>query len=182
MTARTRPITSLTDSDGAAAGRAARARVIPASAAVMAVVVRVAGVVPARLDLSHVGTAEQQLGLSIGTVLVYVHSEITARAVAEGWGKAVVLARSLSPAVAGRRPLVVGPSTVAAMVRMAGVPRVTAALAPAHLGPDAPTILRVQVGPVTWEVCDATAYTSLLRAWRQAARLLEDNLTDDEDG
>ncbi|MEK6438971.1 hypothetical protein [Pseudonocardia sp. T1-2H] len=29
--------------------------------------VQVAGIVPARLDLSHVGTPEQQLGLSLGT-------------------------------------------------------------------------------------------------------------------
>lgn len=46
----------------------------------MAVVVRVAGVVPARLDLTHVGTPEQQLGLSLGTVLVYLWSGVTARA------------------------------------------------------------------------------------------------------
>lgn len=154
---------------------------IPTSAVVMGVVVRVAGIVPARLDLSHVGTAEQRLGLTVGTVLVYLRAEITARAVAQGWSNAAVLARSLSPAIAGRRPVQVGPSTVAAMVQMAGAPRVTAALGPAHPAPDAPQMLRVRVGPVTWEVCDSTAYTSLLRAWRQAARLLADNLTDDED-
>ena len=57
----------------------------------------------------------------------------------------------------------------------------TSTLAPAHRGPDAPSVLRVPVGPLVWEVCDATAYTSLLRAWRQAARLLGDNPTDEED-
>lgn len=161
--------------------RPARARMISASAVVLNVVVRVAGIVPVRLDLSHVGTPEQQLGFSAGTVLVYLRSEITARAVAKGWGEAVVLARTLSPAIAGRRPLVVGPSAVAAMVRMVGVPKVIAALAPAHLGPGAPWLLRIQVGPLTWEVCDATAYTSLLRGWRQAARLLDNNPTDPTD-
>lgn len=155
-------------------------RTIPASAFVMNVVVRVAGIVPVRLDLSHAGTAEQQLGMSLGTVLVYLRSAQTARAVAEGWGRAVVHARALSAAVVGRRPAPVGPSTIAAMVRMAGLPHVTAALEPARPSKGTPAMVRVQVGPVTWEVCDATAYASLLRAWRQAARLLDQNPTEDE--
>ncbi len=79
--------------------------------------------VPARLDLNHVGTAEQQLGLTVGTVPVYMRSGTTARALAEGWSGAAVLAQSLGPAVAGDALLLVGPSTVAAMVRFAGLPR-----------------------------------------------------------
>jgi hypothetical protein len=31
------------------------------------------------------------------------------------------------------------------------------------------------------EICDANAYTSLLRAWRQAAKLIEDNPTEYDD-
>ncbi|MBN9102347.1 MAG: hypothetical protein J0I49_30245 [Pseudonocardia sp.] len=158
----------------------AQARLITASAVVTHVVVRAAGVVPARLDLTHVGTAEQQLGLTLGSVLFYVRTGVTARAVAEGWSGAAVLARSLAPAVVARRPLVVGPSTVAVMVRLAGIPDVRAQAEPARAGGAIPAIVRVQVGPVTWEVCDATAYASLLRAWRQAARLLGDNPTEDE--
>lgn len=106
---------------------------------------------------------------------MYVRSGITARAVAEGWGNAAVLARSLSVAVAGRRPLVSGPSTVAAMVRLAGVPQVTGSLEQIGADTTAPAFLRIQVGPVTWEVCDGTAYASMLRAWRQVARPLSDN-------
>jgi len=66
------------------------------------------------------------------------------------------------------------------MVRFAGVPRVTWAFGPARAGGVVPAMLRIEVGPVTWEVCDATAYTSMLRAWRQAARLLGENPTEDE--
>jgi hypothetical protein len=54
------------------AGQVQHARTLPSSAAVMNIVVRVAGIVEARLDLAHIGTAEQQLGLSFGTVLVYL--------------------------------------------------------------------------------------------------------------
>lgn len=157
---------------------AQRARVIPSSSAVMNIVVRVAGIVPVRLDLAHVGTVDQQLGLSLGTVVCYLRSGLTARCVAEEWGKASVQAQSLAPAVVGRRPLTVGPCTVAAMVQLAGAPRVTAAAQPARAG--IPAMVRVQVGPVTWEVCDATAYVSLLRAWRHAARLLGDNAAEDD--
>jgi hypothetical protein len=89
---------------------------------------------------------------------------MTARAVADGWSGAAVGAQSLSPAVAGRRPLLIGPTTVAAMIRFAGIPKVTWAFEPARAGGAVPAMLRIEVGPITWEVCDATAYTSMLRA------------------
>ena len=72
MTARTS--TSRRTEDTTQPDRATQVRVVPAGSAVMSVVVRVAGIVPARLDLSHVGTPEQQLGFSVGTVLVYLNS------------------------------------------------------------------------------------------------------------
>lgn len=152
-------------------------RMIPAGAAVTNIVVRVAGIVPARMDLTHIGTPEQRLGLTAGMLLIYLRSAVTARSVAEGWGRAAVLARSLSHAIAGRRPLMIGPSTVGALVQLAGAPEVTSTLVPG----DAGQLLQIQAGPVTWELCDANAYASLLRAWRQAARLLENNPTEDDD-
>lgn len=158
----------------------AQARMITQSSVVTSLTVRAAGLIPARIDLAHVGTADQQLGLVLGAVLVYLRAGVTARAVADGWSGAAVGAQSLAPAVAGRRPLLVGPTTVAAMVRFAGVPRVTSAFEPARADGAVPAMLRIKVGPVTWEVCDATAYTSMLRAWRQAARLLGENPTEDE--
>jgi hypothetical protein len=112
--------------------------------------------VPARLDLNHVGTPEQQLGVTLGSVLIYLRSGGTARAVADGWTAAAVLARSLGVAVAGRRPLLVGPTTVAAMIRFAGLPRVSAAFEPARGGGAVPAVLRIVTGPVRWEVTDAT--------------------------
>jgi hypothetical protein len=46
----------------------------------MRIVVRVGGIVPTPLDLSHAGTREQQLGLNLGSVLVYLNSAVTAGA------------------------------------------------------------------------------------------------------
>jgi hypothetical protein len=82
----------------------------------------------------------------------------------------------LAAAVVGRRPqpAPTGLGTIAALVRLAGVPEMTVAVVPARPGSTDPAVLRLRVGPVTWQVCDATAYTGLLRAWRQAARLLDD--------
>ncbi|MDN5853461.1 MAG: hypothetical protein L0K86_11565, partial [Actinomycetia bacterium] len=86
-----------------------------------------------------------------------VTSGITARTVAQEWGRAAVLARSLTPAIAGRRPLVVGPSTVGALVKLAGVPQVTSRLV--YVDPPRTTaqMLQITVGPLTWEVCGANA-------------------------
>ena len=159
---------------------AAQARMITATSVVTNLVVRAAGLVPARLDLAHVGTPEQQLGITLGGVLIYMRHGVTARAVAEGWTAAAVLAQALRPAVAGKRPLLVGPTSVVAMVRLAGLPDVGAVVEPARADGAVPALLRLRMGPVTWEIYDATAYTSMLRAWRQAARLLGDNPTEDE--
>jgi hypothetical protein len=49
---------------------------VPSTSAVLNVVVRVAGIVPVRVDLAYVGTPEQQVGLSLGTVLVYLRPDL----------------------------------------------------------------------------------------------------------
>jgi hypothetical protein len=43
------------------------------------------------------------------------------------------------------------PSSIAALVRLPGVPEVTAGLHPAHPGGLDPTLLRLH-GPITWEI------------------------------
>lgn len=179
MTARRNPQQAEPTTASADMGTGAAGRVIPTSSVVMGIVVRVAGTVPVRLDLSHAGTPQRQLGMAAGAVLLYLRSAVTARAVAEQWAQAATHARCLAAAVVGRRPAVVGPSTISALVRLAGIPEVTAAVQPARPGGSDPTLLRLGVGPVTWEICDAVAYTTLLRAWRQATRLLDDTLNDD---
>lgn len=153
---------------------------VAAPSAVMSVGVRVSGRVPTRIDLRFAGTAEQQLGLSLGVVLIYLRSRLTARAVALAWGEAAPQARSLSPMLPDRRraAMASGPWSVAAVVRMAGIPATNVTLLPAQPGRELPTMLRMQVGPITWELTDAAAYTSLLNAWRTAADLLAVHSSD----
>ncbi|RZT83240.1 hypothetical protein EV383_0039 [Pseudonocardia sediminis] len=141
---------------------------------VMTVGVRVAGRVPTRTDLRFAGTPEQMLGLSLGTVLIYLNSHLAVRSVALAWGQAAPMARSLSPALpAPRRPVMAtGPWSLTTIIRMFGTPSVDTLLLAAQPGTNLPTMLRIQVGPITWDLADAAAYTSLLNAWRGAADLL----------
>lgn len=53
--------------------------------------------------------------------------------------------------------MVSGPWSVAAVVRLAGMPTVTSTLLPAQPGQALPTLLRIQVEPVTWELADAAS-------------------------
>jgi len=144
-------------------------------AQVMGFSVRVAGRVPSRVDVQHAGTPECQLGLSLGTVLVYLSSHYTAQIIAGSWASAAPVAASLVPQLPGRRRgalLSGGPWSVAAMVRMNGTPNVTGGLIAGRPGSEVPAMLRLRVGPVTWDLCDAAAYTTTLAAWKKAAALL----------
>lgn len=139
--------------------------------AVVSVVVRVSGPVPIRLDATHLGAPEQQLGLSLGTVLIYLRSGTTARAVAEGWTSAAPLARRLAPPRDPRNLMPVTPTMVGTLVRLAGIPTIVAAHVPARAHIE-PSHLRLQIGPVIWQICDWAAYESMARGWRRAAATL----------
>ena len=143
-------------------------------AAVMNMVVRVAGRVPTRVDLQNAGTPEQQVGLTLGALLIYLRNDFTARIVEQGWAQAAPLARSLTPFLVGRRRgiMATGPWSATALVRLGGTPKVHTALLPARPGSELPSILHIEVGPVSWELCDAASYAALLNGWRMAVNLL----------
>ncbi|BBF99364.1 MULTISPECIES: hypothetical protein [Pseudonocardia] len=138
------------------------------------IAVRVAGMVPTRVDMRFAGTPQQQLGISLGTILAYMSTHLTAQAIADKWAAAAPMARGLSQVLpVGRHgAMASGPWLLSAMVRFAGMPTVNADVLTAQPGRELPTMLRIQVGPVTWELADAAAYSSMLSAWRIAADLL----------
>lgn len=138
------------------------------------IAVRVAGLVPTRVDLRFAGTPQQQLGVSLGTILVYMSTGLTASTIVDKWAAAAPLSRALSHVLPSeRRPaMATGPWLLSAMVRFGGMPAVTADLLTAQPGRELPPMLRIQVGPVTWELADVVAYSSMLNAWRIAADLL----------
>ncbi|ALL79295.1 hypothetical protein AD006_28675 (plasmid) [Pseudonocardia sp. EC080610-09] len=143
-------------------------------AALTSLVVRVAGHVPTGLDLRHAGTPEQQLGLTLGGVLVYLRSHHTAQLIDRAWAHAAPMTQSLNPHLVGRRRgiMTTGPWAATALVRIGGSPQLRAALLPATAGHHRPAILRLELGPIAWELCDAASYTALRRAWNTAANLL----------
>jgi hypothetical protein len=135
--------------------------------------VRLAGRVPTRIDVQHAGTPEAQLGLSAGPVLVYLGSHHTAARIAQSWAAMAPAATSLVPHLRSRRALfAAGPWSVSAIVRLGGEATITGGLLPGRPGSELPAILRLRVGPIAWELCDAAAYTTMLAAWRRAAALL----------
>lgn len=146
-----------------------------AAAAVVSMVLRVAGPVPTRVDLRNAGTPERQLGISLGAVLVFLRSHYTARTIEQAWSQAAPLAVSLPPVLVGRRRGVLaqdGPWSATAIVRLGGAPKVRAYVMEARAGSEAPAVLRIEVGPMTWEIYDAASYTSLLQGWRTAVHTL----------
>ncbi|MCF7552186.1 hypothetical protein [Pseudonocardia sp. WMMC193] len=167
---RTRNTTTDPTPEGAAGGIGERA---DGTGQVIGFSVRLAGRVPTRLDVQHAGTPEAQLGFSAGPVLVYLGSHYTAARIAQSWAAAAPVATSLVPHLTSRRSvLTAGPWSVSAMVRLGGEATITGGLLPGKPGSELPAILRLRVGPITWELCDAAAYTTMLAAWRKAAALL----------
>lgn len=85
------------------------------------IAVRVAGLVPRRVDLRFVGTPQQQLGESLGTILIYMFTHLTASTIAEKWAAAAPLVRGLSHVlpVERRSSMAAGPWQLSAMVRFA---------------------------------------------------------------
>lgn len=144
------------------------------AATVTGMVVRVAGHVPTRVDLRNASTADQQLGLTLGSVLIYLRSHYTAHLITRSWSQAAPLAASLTPHLTGRRRAIMstGPFSTSALIRIGGAPQLRAALIPAEPGQERPTILRLDLGPVSWELCDAASYAALRLAWQSATDLL----------
>jgi hypothetical protein len=173
---RTTPTPPTAPASDPARAAADRRRWIAGGVDVAAIVVRIAGEVPTRLDLTHAGDTEQQLGMTVGQVLLYLRTATTAEAVWRGWRQAGALAAQLPPARPGQRLMTVGPSTACVMVRVAGSPKMLTALQPGRAAaartPEVPSTLRMTIGPLQWEVCDRTAYATMLNAWQRAAVLL----------
>ncbi|MBC3190981.1 hypothetical protein H7X46_07890 [Pseudonocardia sp. C8] len=159
--------------DGADAGEARQG--VAGAVEVLGMVVRVAGPVACRVDMRFAGTPQRQLGLSMGPVLIYLQSQYTAARVARQWRSAAPLVASLPTVLAGRRRGVMtagGPWSTATMIRLGGAPTVSGGLVEPRPGSEAAVVLRMRVGPLVWELCDAAAYTATVRGWTLAAQML----------
>lgn len=128
---------------------------------------RVAGPQRVRVDATHTGTAEAVIGLTLGQLLIYLTSRETLEHYREGWDQGAREVRAL-PAVVRQRPLSEELGVVSAMFRASGLPPRTVALLDG-----VPPLVRIQQGPLFWQVLDQQSYAEIQRGWHQAAALAE---------
>jgi hypothetical protein len=135
--------------------------------------IRVAGKIPTDITLNHLGTPEQEASLRVGELLIYLRSAFVAQVVADVWRQGRPIAGTLPYALSpGRLRLPVRVGMVGMMVRLGGHPPCTVVPVPARPGGTSPAHVRVEIGPLVWEVCDAAAWHSIGTAWTTLARQL----------
>lgn len=128
---------------------------------------RVAGPQGVRVDATNTGTAQAMIGLTLGQVLIYLTSRETVEHYRQGWDQAAREVRALPPVVRAR-PVSEEPGVVSAMFRATGLPPRTVALIDG-----VPPVVRIQLGPLFWQVLDQQSYAEIARGWQQAAALAE---------
>ncbi|GAA5154398.1 hypothetical protein GCM10023321_26150 [Pseudonocardia eucalypti] len=144
---------------------------------ITATAVRVAGSIPVEVSVRHIGTTDQEAGMRMGELLVYVRSPFVAERVADTWhmAKPVVCAAVPPRAAVGKLHVPVRVALVGTIVRLAGHPVCTIVGVPARSGHEHPAHVRIEVGPLAWEVCDQLAWHTITRAWRRLARMLNEH-------
>lgn len=141
---------------------------------ITAVTVRVAGALPIEVSLRNLGTAEQEASMRMGELLVCVRSPSVAERISQVWTYAKPIVCTLPQlASVGKLHLPVRVSLVGTIVRFAGYPTCTTVGVPARCGSQQPAHVRIQVGPLAWEVCDQLAWHTITRAWRTLTRQLQ---------
>jgi hypothetical protein len=140
---------------------------------ITAATLRVAGEIPTDVTISHLGSPEQEASLRIGELLVYVRNACVVEHVAELWSQNRAITSAL-PHVAGpsRLQLPIRVGLVAVVVRLGGRPSCTAGWVAGRPGVAQPPHVRVDIGPVAFEVCDQAAWHTLGRAWNLVRRQL----------
>jgi hypothetical protein len=143
--------------------------------AILASTVRMVGMVPVRVDAHSIDEHAAEVGLTLGTVLIYMRDVRTAQHVADGWSSSAVIAEHLGPArpmqARGGLQRAMG-SQVSALVRLGGLPSITCTPYTRRPGNDTPSHARIMVGPLTFEVCDWTAWAAMSHGFKRALRVL----------
>lgn len=140
---------------------------------ITAATMRVAGQVPTEITLRHLGEPEQEASLRIGELLIYLRDPHIAEQIAQLWTQAKPATSALPNMLGASRlhlPIRVG--LVGVIVRLGGDPRCTTTWMPGRSGVAHPAHVRVEVGPIVWEICDRAAWHSIGRGWTVLHRQL----------
>lgn len=140
------------------------------STAVQTVTIRAVGEVEGHVDVSYAGTPEAVVTVAMGPVLARIYQATVAYRISEGW-KAAAIGLPRLPDTVSRTWLGPVPTPVGIVIRIGQDVPTTSAIVPAtpQLARDH---LRMQVGPLVWQVMDRTAYQSILRLWQLAEHML----------
>lgn len=140
---------------------------------ITAATIRVAGQVHTDITINHLGTPEREASLRIGELLIYVRDPHIVQSVAEHWVQKRTGTSALPHVIGASRlhlPIRVG--LVGVIVRLGGDPVCTSSWIPGRAGVAEPSHMRVEVGPIVFEVCDQVAWHSIGRAWTVLRRQL----------
>lgn len=129
--------------------------------------IRALGDIDCSVSVDEVGTAHAVASLTVGTVLARIGGRKTAEQMVETWREAALhvakLPASVSETWAGPD---LGVSTIGVVVRFGGDVATRHDLLPPSKG--LPTHhVRVQIGPVVWQVLDQAAHGSMVRAFER---------------
>lgn len=139
--------------------------------AIRMVAIRAVGVVDGNVDVSRIGTPTAIASLTIGTVLARVDRRAAQRIAATWRDAALHLDRLAENASAVWTGPDLGVNPVGVVVRF-GPDVVTRQDLMPPTTTLARTHLRIQVGPLVWQVIDQAAYTSTRDLWERAERTL----------
>jgi hypothetical protein len=137
---------------------------------VQTVTIRAVGDVDGHVDVTYAGTPEAIVTVAIGPALIRLYQADVAFRIREGWKAAAVSLHRLPEAVSTTWAVPVS-SPVGIVVRIGVDVTTTSALVPAtrQLRRDH---LRMQVGPLVWQVLDRAAYRSIVQLWERAEQML----------
>ncbi|MGI8817446.1 MAG: hypothetical protein ACR2G2_19770 [Pseudonocardia sp.] len=143
------------------------------TSAITTATVRVAGQIPVDITINHLGAPEQEASMRLGELLVYVREPAIAAMVATLWRQSQPISAAL-PYVAGtsRLHLPARIGLVGVVARLGGWPPCAVSWVPGRPGVAQPPHVRVEVGPIRWEICDQAAWHTIGRAWSTLHRQL----------
>jgi hypothetical protein len=139
------------------------------STAVHEVTIRAVGEVDGHIDVTFAGTREAVVSVSLGPVLARLYSADVAYRIRETWKAAAVYLHRL-PDTAHHIGIESNPAPVGIVIRVGHDVPTSAVLVPAtsQLATDH---LRVQVGPLVWQIMDRAAYRSVVGLLERAERM-----------
>jgi hypothetical protein len=137
---------------------------------VQTVTIRAVGKVEGHIDVAHARTPETVVTLVIGSSLIRLYRKDVVHRIRECWQSAAVNLHRLPDAVSATW---LGPTSapVGIVVRIGNDVTTSATLMPAS-GQLVRPYLRIQVGPLVWQVIDRAAYESITPLWDHAHDML----------